>query len=133
MTLLENYLNDLRKLQPASFAEYNHNYLIHRTAERLLQIAIEDCLDIGKHLIAEEGFRAPSDNRDVFIILHEEQVVSSALLPNLIDMAKFRNVIVHDYVRIDNSIVYGILKRRLGDFEAFAEAIIRYLEQATHS
>jgi uncharacterized protein YutE (UPF0331/DUF86 family) len=43
-------------------------------------------------------------------------------------MAKFRNLIVHDYARIDNAVVFGILKRRLGDFHAFARAIVRYPE-----
>lgn len=36
---------------------------------------------------------------------------------------------VHDYVRIDDAIVYGILKRRLTDFETFAGAVKRYLEE----
>jgi uncharacterized protein YutE (UPF0331/DUF86 family) len=43
-------------------------------------------------------------------------------------MAKFRNLIVHDYAHIDNSIVFGILKRRLGDLDAFARAAVSYLE-----
>jgi len=44
------------------------------------------------------------------------------------EMARFRNLIVHDYAKIDNARVYGILKKRLGDFGAFAEAIRAYLE-----
>ena len=43
-------------------------------------------------------------------------------------MAQFRNLIVHDYARIDNQVVFGILKRRLGDLDAFAQAIVRYLQ-----
>lgn len=60
--------------------------------------------------------------------MSEEEVVPLGLLPKLINMAKFRNLIVHDYARIDNSAVFGILKRHLGDFDAFAQAIVRYLE-----
>jgi len=41
---------------------------------------------------------------------------------------EFRNLIVHDYAQIDNLVVFNILKRRLGDFDAFARAIARYLE-----
>jgi uncharacterized protein YutE (UPF0331/DUF86 family) len=122
-------MNDLRRLQPVSFAEYESNYLIHRTTERLLQIAIEDCLDIGKHIIAEAAFRAPDDNQDIFVVLHDEGLIPKKLLTRLIDMAKFRKLVVHDYVRIDNAIVYGILKRRLVDFEAYAHAIQKYLTQ----
>ena len=45
-------------------------------------------------------------------------------------MARFRNLIVHDYARIDNEVVFAILKRRLGDF-AYAQAIVHYLESTS--
>jgi len=38
-----------------------------------------------------------------------------------------RNLIVHDYARIDDSAVFGILKRRLGDLDEYARAIVAYL------
>jgi uncharacterized protein YutE (UPF0331/DUF86 family) len=98
-----------------------------------LQIAIEDCLDIGKHIIAEEAFRVPKDNQDIFVVLYDEGIIPKRLLTRLIDMAKFRNLVVHDYVRIDNAIVYGILNRRLVDFEAYARAIQKYLMQLTQT
>lgn len=39
-------------------------------------------------------------------------------------------LIVHDYAKIDDAKVYEILIRRLGDFDAFAEAVAIYLNQA---
>lgn len=127
MTLLDEYTADLRQLQSVDFKTYVENKLIRRTVERTLHLAVEACLDIGQHIIAQEGFRRPADNRDVFVVLAEEGIVPGELLPRLIAMAKFRNLIVHDYVRIDNAIVFGILKRRLDDFDAYARAIAGYL------
>ena len=43
-------------------------------------------------------------------------------------MAKFRNLIVHDYAGIDDRIVFEILEGRLPDFDDFASAIVHYLE-----
>lgn len=127
MTLLDEYTADLRQLQSVDFKTYVENKLIRRTVERTLHLAVEACLDIGQHIIAQEGFRRPADNRDVFVVLAEEGIVPGELLPRLIAMAKFRNLIVHDYARIDNAIVFGILKRRLDDFDAYARAIAGYL------
>lgn len=124
MKLLNEYVTDLRELQSVDFATYKENKLIHRTVERTLHLAVEACLDIGQHIIALEGFRTPESNREVFVILSEEGVLPPALLPNLTTMAAFRNLIVHDYARIDNAAVFGILKRRLGDFDDFARAIV---------
>jgi uncharacterized protein YutE (UPF0331/DUF86 family) len=39
-------------------------------------------------------------------------------------MAKFRNVIVHDYARVDPEIVVGILHEHLGDFVAFRAVVL---------
>ena len=112
-----------------SFKEYVDDVRLRRAIERSLQISVEACLDIGRRLIALEGFRYPEDNRDVFRVLAEEGVVSKELLPTLLDMASFRNLVVHDYARIDDAKVYAILKKRLGDFDEYAKVIAAYLER----
>jgi len=128
LKLLSEYVKDLRELQDVDLTTYTENKLIHRTVERTLHLAVEACLDIGQHIIVQEGFRTPEDNKDVFTVLGEEDILPRELLPDLINMARFRNLIVHNYAHIDNSVVFGILKRRLGDFDAFAQAVVRYLE-----
>jgi uncharacterized protein YutE (UPF0331/DUF86 family) len=44
-------------------------------------------------------------------------------------MARFRNLIVHDYARIDDAQVYAILVHRLGDFDAYARAVADWLRR----
>ena len=61
------------------------------------------------------------------MFLAAEQVVSQQLLDSLLNIARFRNLIVHDYAKIDDVKCLRILKHRLGDFDAFAEAIRIYL------
>lgn len=111
-----------------SFYDYQENRRLRKAVERSLQVAVEACLDIGRRIISREGFRYPDTNRDVFRVLAEEGVVSNDLLPTLLDMVGFRNLVVHDYARIDDASVYGILRKRLSDFNAFAEAVGSYLE-----
>ena len=53
------------------------------------------------------------------------------MLTQLVKMAGFRNIVVHDYAKIDDAAVYGALKKRLGDFEEFARSIVAYLERET--
>jgi uncharacterized protein YutE (UPF0331/DUF86 family) len=111
-----------------SFLEYQENLRLKRAVERALQVSVEACLDIGRHIISEKHFRFPEDNKDVFQILAEEGVVPQDLLPALVDMARFRNLVVHDYARIDDAKVYTILQRNLTDLDAYARAIVEYLE-----
>ena len=125
LKLLNGYVSDLRSLQDVDAQTYSENLLIRRTVERTLHLAAQASLDIGQHIIAQEGFRTPDDNKDVFVVLSEENVLPAELLSELIQMA---NLIVHDYARIDNLIVHSILKQRLGDFDRYAQAVLRYLE-----
>lgn len=129
LKLLNQYVDELRSMQWVSFKEYQDNKLIRKFVERTFQTAIEACLDIGSHLISSEGFRYPEDNKDIFQVLHEEGIISGNLLPQLIGMAGFRNVLVHNYADLDDAAVYGALKKRLGDFDEFARAIVAYLER----
>ena len=124
--LLQSYGTDLQPLHAITFAEYQGDVRTQRFAERTLQIAIEACLDLGNHIIADEGFREPPDNRSVFKILAEQGIIGDALLPRLMDMASFRNLIVHNYGTIDHTIVYGVIQKRLTDFEDFAAAVMKY-------
>jgi uncharacterized protein YutE (UPF0331/DUF86 family) len=131
LRLLAEYVDELvgYRDQAPSLQIYAENRMLRRAVERSLQVAVEICLDIGRRIVALEGFRYPDDNQDVFSVLGEEGLVPRDLLPALLDMARFRNLIVHDYARIDDGKVYAILKGRLGDFDAFAEAVRVYLER----
>ena len=129
LRLLAECLDELQtfRREAASFSTYRDDVKLRRAVERSLQVAAEISLDIGRRIIALEGFRYAEDNQDVFRVLAAEQVVSQQLLDSLLNMARFRNLIVHDYAKIDDAKVYEILKHRLGDFDAFAEAIRVYL------
>ncbi len=129
LKLLADYVDHLHDLRDraSSFEVYQADMILRRATERTLQIAVEACLDIGRRLINVEGFRYAQDDQDVFQILREEQVVPANLLPRLIEMARFRNLVVHDYAKIDDAKVYAILKRNLGDFDEHARAIADYI------
>lgn len=125
--LLEEYVGDLESVQDISFDEYKSTKQVKRFVERTLQIAIEACLDLGNHIIADEGLREPEDNKDVFNVLAEAGIIDAKLLGNLKPMASFRNLIVHDYGKIDDEIVFGILKRRLEDFKEYSSMIVEHM------
>lgn len=111
------------------FKDYVDNVRLKRAVERSLQISVEACLDIGRRIIAVKGFRYPEDNKDVFQVLSAEGIISSEVLPALTDMARFRNLIVHDYARIDDARVYSILKKHLTNFDTFARSVVGYIER----
>jgi uncharacterized protein YutE (UPF0331/DUF86 family) len=130
---LEERLTLLQQNQMESFADLQRNPIMQNAVLHLLQTAIEICLDTANHCIADEGWRAPTSNRDTFQILFEQRVLSETLLKQCQHMAGFRNLVVHMYEKIDLADVYAILTKHLNDFHQFADAIQQFLETAHES
>lgn len=128
---LEEYLRDLDEIKSKyKLIDYKDNKIIRRYTERTLQIAVEACLDLASHIISYTGFREPVDNKDCFQVLLENGIISPDLAASLKRMAQFRNVVVHNYIRINPEIVFSIVQKNKSDIVAFAKNVeAKYLSR----
>lgn len=120
------YLKDIQKVNKRSFLKDYHFYGL---AERYLQLAIEIIVDIGKLIIVSENLKRPEDNGDIVSVLMDDKILSKKLGEKLVGIVNFRNILVHDYEKIDREIVYLKLQKNLGDFSLFKKDIIKYLKK----
>lgn len=125
---LQDYLEKLVELKNINKNEFISDFRNSNSAKYLLQVSIECCLDIANHIIASEKFRSPDDYADSFRVLNEQKIVPNSLIDRLIEMAKFRNRIVHIYWEVDEDLVYDLIQNYLSDFELFIQSIIKVLE-----
>jgi uncharacterized protein YutE (UPF0331/DUF86 family) len=123
LLLLAEYIEDLQEFSTFSLEDLIRDKRDRRYLERTLQLAIEACLDIGSHLIAELRFREPEDNRDIFRILVENGILGPEKRDDLTRMAGFRNVLVHDYARLDPAKLHWAVSHGLADLRYFAREI----------
>ncbi len=91
-----------------------------------LQFAIQGCLDIGSHIISDEGWGIAGSFSDMFYILQERQVIAPSLADKMVAMVGFRNILVHEYETIRLDIVVNILEHHLDDIEEFLLAVINH-------
>ncbi len=124
---LQEYLDKLSQLAKTQKRRFLADFRNTESAKYLLQVSIECCLDIANHIIASAKFRSPNDYADSFRILHEQKIVPDSLIDNLVEMAKFRNRIVHIYWEISDELVYEIIQEKLGDFNLYIQAILKIL------
>ncbi|NLJ78587.1 MAG: DUF86 domain-containing protein [Tissierellia bacterium] len=124
---LDEYMELLSKVSNYPKEEYLVDEMIFGATERFMHLAIECVIDIGNHIIADMGYRKPTSNREIFIILHENGIIDKDLRMNLCNMAGFRNVLVHDYIDLDREAVYDIVKNNLGDIRDFRMIVIDYI------
>lgn len=89
--------------------------------------AIEAAVDIAQHICATEGWGPPSDNGHALRLLGTHGVLNRELAEVMGRAVGFRNVLVHEYVDVDDSVVIERL-HDLSDLRSFAREIAEYLE-----
>jgi uncharacterized protein YutE (UPF0331/DUF86 family) len=118
-------IDALRRLSRRDAEELLHDDDLLAAVKYRFIVAIEVCIDIGRHVVASEGLRAPLDYADVFSVLAEAALLDSGAAADLRDTARFRNLLVHGYAKVDDTRVVEILRDRVDDLAAFRIALAR--------
>ena len=122
---LDTYLAQVTPYGEIDLEAYQGDWKTQRIVERTLHLAIELCLDIADHVVADRRLRVPDSGADTFRVLAEAGVLSDALAESLGRMVGFRNILVHDYTRLDPAIVLRVLRSDVQDFRSFRDAVLR--------
>jgi len=125
---LEEYLGQVKEYASITVDRYSKDWKAQRIVERTLQMMIEICADVAGHIISDRGYRVPATYADTFRVLYENGMLNKGLFETMEKIAKFRNIIVHHYDKVDAEIVVRILKKNLKDFSAYKDAIINILK-----
>jgi uncharacterized protein YutE (UPF0331/DUF86 family) len=104
------------------------SFLADRTAREVVVlnmfIALQECLALAAHWIADEGEQVPSSYADMFRHLGEKQVLGSALAARMAAASGFRNLVAHQYGVLDWRRVYLLASDYPGDLLAFCDALV---------
>jgi uncharacterized protein YutE (UPF0331/DUF86 family) len=125
---LDGYIRELRAVAPQDFAAYQKTEK-KRACERLLQIAVECVIDICNLFVTGLRLGLPAEENDLFEKLADAGVISPHMGNTLKEMKGFRNILVHEYARVDDEIVHRAATTKLADFTAFRKEITDALER----
>jgi uncharacterized protein YutE (UPF0331/DUF86 family) len=117
----------LRRLADRPAAELLLDEVALGAAQFRFLLAIEVCVDIGRHIIASEGLSAPDTYADVFTSLADGGVIPATGVDSLRAMARFRNRLVHLYDETDDAEVVKALQHDLGALDLFRRQIAEFL------
>ena len=131
LDLLDQQVRDLHDAQPPNFAAYENDKLLRRYTERMLHMAIDGCIQIGITLLTQESLRSPENYHDVFIVLGEHAILPQDTVDCMTALVEFRNLLVYEHSTVDDMMVYGFAKKRLGDFTDFSNVVRTYLREQT--
>lgn len=124
---LRTYIEVLRTFADTTLEVLEHNFERRWAVLHGLQLAIECVQDISAHLVAGRHLGSPTNHTEAIDLLSEGEVLPRDLAVRIRRMPGFRNVIVHEYLRVDLARVLHYLSH-LEDFEEFSDAVARHLE-----
>ncbi len=115
---------------PSSADHLTHDPDLQDIIALNLQRAVQLCVDLAAHVIADTDARPPSTMAENFIILRDLKILSPPLAERMTKSVGFRNIAVHSYQLIDWNIVFQICRHHLDDFRHFAEAVSHRIQSA---
>ncbi|MGY6554217.1 MAG: type VII toxin-antitoxin system HepT family RNase toxin [Wenzhouxiangella sp.] len=109
-----------------AFAE---DYLRQDAIAMNLQRAAELCIDMANHLVRKHKLGLPQESRESFSLLQDAGLIDAELAARLKGMVGFRNVLVHEYRKLDLNLLLDVVEHRLDDLLRFAQLMLEAGEE----
>jgi len=90
-----------------------------------LQMAVQNCIDIAAHIISEEGFGVPGSTNEMFYLLEENGYLDSELTEKMVKAVGFRNLVVHEYGKIELKQVFEVAQEDIKDLDEYLISIFK--------
>lgn len=127
MADIEKAVSLLEKIASKTLEEFLSDEVLISGAKYQLIVAIEAAQGICNHLAARVAKEAPVSYADCFYILGKNGVISEETARKMASAAKFRNLLVHQYGKIDDRKVFEILRNDTGSLLRYVEEIRSFL------
>ncbi|MBL7072246.1 MAG: DUF86 domain-containing protein [Candidatus Omnitrophica bacterium] len=118
----------LDELKAVSQKKFCSDPKIFKLAERCLEVAIQCILDICHHIIVDNDWSRPRDNKDALQIISSNKIIPKNFAKKIEPMAGLRNILAHEYLKVDPQLIYEHLNN-LKDFRDFQKYVVKYLKK----
>ena len=120
-------INRIEEKKPENINVLESDYDLQDILILNLERAVQNCVDIGSHILSDYNYPAPKTMAEVFKQLSEIGLINKELSANLRASVGFRNIAVHEYQTIDWNIVYSITTKHIKDFKKFVSIVDKLL------
>ncbi|MBC8588817.1 DUF86 domain-containing protein [Tissierellaceae bacterium BX21] len=112
-------LNKIERFEELSLEEFLKNDIVQDVVEYNLFIAINMMVDIATHIVVDNNLGSPETLGEAFNILNNEKYLNDEETKTFKKMVGLRNILSHEYLKIDKEIIYNILHNNLVDIKKF--------------
>ena len=106
-------IEQFRSIVPSNLDEYKSNLEKRAACERYFEKIVEAVVDLAFLFIKFKKLKIPQDDADAFNILLDNKIIDNNLSVRLKDAKGMRNIIAHEYGKIDDEIVFEAITKEL--------------------
>ena len=113
----------IREVLPAQREAFAADRAAREIVTLNLFVAIQECLSLATHWLADAGWEVPATYANVFRALAERDVLEHDLAVRMAAAAGLRNLIAHRYGALDWALVHDVASNHVEDLLRFCDAL----------
>lgn len=126
--LMRDLLDDLDAVGPINVDGLRHDRMLRHAVERILTQLVELAVSVNGHVAATVFGKAPADYRSSFDVMESGGILSQELSDRLRRSAGLRNLLAHEYARIDLALVAAAVPAARDDYRQYVRLIVGWLK-----
>ncbi|MDD2796603.1 MAG: DUF86 domain-containing protein [Candidatus Pacebacteria bacterium] len=128
LSSIEKDLERLEKYSSLNQEEILSNYEKQATIERLIERVINQAIDINQYIIKSlASNKTPENYKETFLILADLGIYTKEFGENISQSVGLRNILAHDYDKIDSDLLYTSIFACLKDYKQYVKALVYFL------
>ncbi|MFA6808488.1 MAG: DUF86 domain-containing protein [Eubacteriales bacterium] len=124
---MEQYVNQLDSIKPASMDEYKKDLKTKYAVERIIQMIVDLAVDVNNVLLSYCKKPPAADYFNSFIELSESGVLEKTFALKIAPSTGLRNRLVHEYEKINDEIVYNSFQEVIVMYNQYIKEINRFI------
>jgi uncharacterized protein YutE (UPF0331/DUF86 family) len=112
-------LNKIKRYQSLSLEEFIKDDVAQDVVEYNLFISINMIIDIAMHIVTYENMGYPNTFSQAFEILYKNNYITKEQLETYKNIIGFRNILSHEYIKINKQLVYDAMQNKVEDLKKF--------------
>jgi uncharacterized protein YutE (UPF0331/DUF86 family) len=120
---LRHCIERIESKTPFTLEEIESNFDLQDIISINLERATQICVDIGLRALSDRATPSPNTMAETFTLLAQDGIISADLALALRKSVGLRNMLVHEYSKIDWRIIHDVCHHHLSTYRNFAIAI----------
>ena len=130
LAIVRDAVARIRAVLPADLAAFQADRTAREVVALNLFVAIQACLALASHVLADAGWGVPRTYGESFTVLAERGVLSPAIAAPMRAAAGLRNLLAHQYGSVDFDRLFEFARGGTGDLEAYCQAVAAWARRS---